>query len=117
MPSDIGLTCEDNCWENLTNLEQIENAKVAWTEKFLTNLFQRTPNLVPENITEELVDFSWQTTKKMREFMEQNRNAKQPSNHKEYPGKMDHTTCLTFTIGNGIDLMREFNKPISPVPK
>jgi hypothetical protein len=40
-------------------------------------------------------------TQRTRDFMEGNPGKKQPADYKAFPGKMDHTTCLGYEVGNG----------------
>lgn len=45
-----------------------------------------------------LVDHAALTTRSSRTFLEQKPNDKLPSDYREYPGKMDHSTCVTFRV-------------------
>jgi len=40
------------------------------------------------------------TTKATRSFMEQNPGSPQSSDYKEYPGKVDHSTCVVMKVGH-----------------
>ncbi|KAF2077306.1 hypothetical protein CYY_001372 [Polysphondylium violaceum] len=53
----------------------------------------------PSDITKKLIDHCSKVTHNAREFMEKFPNKKQPHDYREFPGKMDHTTCITFQIG------------------
>ncbi|EGG23063.1 hypothetical protein DFA_05193 [Cavenderia fasciculata] len=53
----------------------------------------------PSDITQKLIEHCSQVTHRARDFMEKFPNKKQPNDYREYPGKMDHTTCVTFQIG------------------
>jgi len=33
--------------------------------------------------------------------MEKNPNTPQPSDYEKFPGKMDHTTCISFNVPDG----------------
>jgi len=56
-------------------------------------------NLTPQDIAFKLVRHCVVTTQICRDFMEQNPNLKQPSDYKKYPGKIDHSTCISFKVG------------------
>jgi hypothetical protein len=45
-----------------------------------------------------LLDYCWGITTKSRVFMEGERHARLPSNSNEYPGKLDHATCICLRI-------------------
>lgn len=57
-------------------------------------------NSTPSSITDRLIGHCLEVTRKAREFMEKNPNKKQPVDYIEFPGKMDHTTCVTFLVGH-----------------
>jgi len=52
----------------------------------------------PKTIGTKLLKHSINVTKKSRIYLEQNPTKREPSDHSLYPGKMDHTTCLTFRV-------------------
>ncbi|KYR02720.1 protein phosphatase 2C-related protein [Tieghemostelium lacteum] len=54
----------------------------------------------PIDITSKLIDHCSKTTHRARDFMEKYPNKRQPNDYKEFPGKMDHSTCVTFQIGH-----------------
>jgi hypothetical protein len=38
-------------------------------------------------------------TRKTRDFMEANPTLREPESFKEFPGKMDHATCVCLSVG------------------
>jgi len=46
-----------------------------------------------------MIEYCSFTTKKMRDWMETHPNQSQPTNYKDFPGKMDHTTCIVVQAG------------------
>eukprot|EP01130_Rhizamoeba_saxonica_P018218 TRINITY_DN9045_c0_g1_i1.p1 TRINITY_DN9045_c0_g1~~TRINITY_DN9045_c0_g1_i1.p1 ORF type:complete len:1308 (+),score=321.61 TRINITY_DN9045_c0_g1_i1:4304-8227(+) len=51
-------------------------------------------NIQPSVMVDRIIEYCLETTRNTREFMENNPNLGQPKDYKEYPGKMDHTTCV-----------------------
>lgn len=52
-----------------------------------------------EDAINSLIDYSYELTKKSREFLENNPSKSEPEDQKEYPGKMDHTTGIFINVG------------------
>jgi len=63
-------------------------------EKMIAETEQKTS----EEITTKLMQNSIQVTSKSREFMEANPNEAEPKGYDRFPGKMDHTTCITIKV-------------------
>lgn len=96
-PTDLDLP--NKSWDELT-LDGVHKAKAAYMKKLLGGLiFSEGEEVTPASITESLMKHCWNVTSKSREFMEKNPNKKQPTDYVGFPGKMDHTTCITFVIG------------------
>eukprot|EP01111_Echinosteliopsis_oligospora_P010742 TRINITY_DN3407_c0_g1_i1.p1 TRINITY_DN3407_c0_g1~~TRINITY_DN3407_c0_g1_i1.p1 ORF type:complete len:354 (+),score=93.88 TRINITY_DN3407_c0_g1_i1:108-1169(+) len=57
-------------------------------------------DLSPAAITDRIIQHCKSVTSKSRDFMENNPNKRQPTDYIEFPGKMDHTTCVTLVIGH-----------------
>jgi len=53
----------------------------------------------PQIVTQKVLEYVSTITKDAREFMQNHPNDKQPRNIAQYPGKMDHTTCVTIRVG------------------
>lgn len=50
-------------------------------------------------VTESVINYALSTTSKLRSWMEDNPGRRQPKEAELYPGKLDHTTCLSVRIG------------------
>jgi len=76
--------------------------KNKFTKKYLAELFNLKTNntLYPTDITNTLLQHCWNTTKSSREYMETHPNEPQPKNTAQYSGKMDHSTAMSFVIGD-----------------
>ena len=55
--------------------------------------------IVPSSIVNKLLDHCTKLTKNGREWLESNPGKRMPFDYVKYPGKMDHTTCLAFQVG------------------
>eukprot|EP01113_Clastostelium_recurvatum_P014808 TRINITY_DN1810_c0_g1_i2.p1 TRINITY_DN1810_c0_g1~~TRINITY_DN1810_c0_g1_i2.p1 ORF type:complete len:1881 (-),score=513.21 TRINITY_DN1810_c0_g1_i2:37-5679(-) len=53
---------------------------------------------IPVHITRRLIKHAMETTQKSRDWMSCNKG-RLPEDYKTFPGKMDHITCLAFTVG------------------
>jgi serine/threonine protein phosphatase PrpC len=96
-PADLNLP--QKTWEELTT-DGLHRAKANYMKTLLGELiFNNGGPVTPTSITESLMKHCWAVTAKSREFMEKNPNKKQPTDYVGFPGKMDHTTCISFVIG------------------
>jgi serine/threonine protein phosphatase PrpC len=95
-PSDINLP--NKSWDELTG-EGLHKAKALYMKNLLGELIFNSDTVTPASITENLMKHCWAVTSKSREFMEKHPNKKQPTDYVGFPGKMDHTTCISFVIG------------------
>lgn len=55
--------------------------------------------VTPKSVTRALIKHALKMTSNTRTFMEQNPRKRQPEDQRNYPGKMDHTTCISFRVG------------------
>eukprot|EP01112_Ceratiomyxa_fruticulosa_P000907 TRINITY_DN1085_c0_g1_i1.p1 TRINITY_DN1085_c0_g1~~TRINITY_DN1085_c0_g1_i1.p1 ORF type:complete len:412 (+),score=76.02 TRINITY_DN1085_c0_g1_i1:415-1650(+) len=60
----------------------------------------KTPIPLPEEITSRIINHCVELTSKSRDFMQENPKSKQPSDFVSFPGKMDHTTCVTYKVSS-----------------
>eukprot|EP01102_Stenamoeba_stenopodia_P000881 TRINITY_DN10817_c0_g1_i3.p1 TRINITY_DN10817_c0_g1~~TRINITY_DN10817_c0_g1_i3.p1 ORF type:complete len:947 (-),score=208.52 TRINITY_DN10817_c0_g1_i3:107-2947(-) len=51
-----------------------------------------------EDVVENIINYSWKTTESSRVWMEENPRLKLPVDYQQFPGKMDHSTCLAFRM-------------------
>jgi len=52
----------------------------------------------PRTVTQALIKHAIKVTRATRTFMETNPTQRQPEDLLSYPGKMDHTTCVSFRV-------------------
>eukprot|EP00727_Mastigamoeba_balamuthi_P008227 m51a1_g4025 hypothetical protein (1123) ;mRNA; f:597392-606591 len=96
-PKDWNIAVET--WEEAAKSfpEKTTLAKSAYRNsqlrKIIAGLF-KDGKVTLEDVCKEVVGHAYNLTKPMREFMELNPKKRQPTDHKLYPGKQDHTTCL-----------------------
>jgi hypothetical protein len=56
-----------------------------------------TPNA--RSLMRSVINFCVRQTRSSREFMEQYTTQRLPTDYQQYPGSMDHLTCLAFQVG------------------
>jgi len=96
-------------WNDLTN-----EVSTLLREAFLTDLIAQLINDTDKSlheITKKLVNHAWKVTSKSREFMESHPNSNEPSGFLDWPGKMDHTTCLAILVQALGNKKSPHNKP------
>jgi len=64
-----------------------------------TNNTRKKRKLDVTTVIDVLLKHCVNITKTSREFMEQNSKAKLPPDFKQYPGKLDHATCVCLSVG------------------
>lgn len=67
----------------------------------------------PKEVTDRLVNHCITVTKTSRDYMENNQGKRLPEDYIEFPGKMDHTTCLCFRVGR-FPTLPDKGTPITP---
>jgi len=55
-------------------------------------------HLNPVTVTRRLLDTCLAQTEPIRSYMEVHPEQRQPSDNRQFPGKLDHTTCLSFIV-------------------
>ena len=113
LPSEIGIQVENDSWDVIKN-EKTDKYNLLisnWVENYITEKCCPTKPYTVTSITQSLLQNSIDVTSNMRNFMETNRGKKVPSDYKLYPGKVDHTTCLSLKITQSINK----NKNWTPV--
>eukprot|EP01113_Clastostelium_recurvatum_P025590 TRINITY_DN3079_c0_g1_i1.p1 TRINITY_DN3079_c0_g1~~TRINITY_DN3079_c0_g1_i1.p1 ORF type:complete len:615 (+),score=152.58 TRINITY_DN3079_c0_g1_i1:233-2077(+) len=83
-------------WDDVDATRSFQ-AKDHYATHFLENLLEEVPG--PEDAAQRLLDHCKQLTQKSRDYMENNQGKRLPENYVEFPGKMDHTTCLCLRVG------------------
>jgi len=96
VPADLNLPNKN--WEELShdNLLQI---KAEYMRTLLRDIIFSDEDLTPGSITQRLINHCLEVTRKSREYMEEDPARRQPNDYIAYPGKMDHTTVVTFIVG------------------
>jgi CRP-like cAMP-binding protein len=123
LPSELGL--EGDSWDTQTDWKRVEEVKTTYVcEKIRSLVFgtrtkeedenptqddslsspialatsSRPTSLSVSEIVEKLISHAISTTDSSREFMEAYPDRILPKDYKQYPGKLDHTTCLALKI-------------------
>lgn len=98
MPKEFNLSGDK--WDD------VDPAKAIFAKNaYITELFQSMLKVAdgepptPKDVTDRLVNHCIEVTKKSREYMENNQGRRLPEDYVEFPGKMDHTSCLCFRVG------------------
>jgi len=115
-PRDFDIECDS--WENVTDVDILENCKnthrLRLFEKIIFNNLDATvrkrttsvaearvfkPIPSPLETVQCLVNYCKETCKAASEWMSANPKSRLPKDYRLYPGKMDHTTCVCFVVG------------------
>lgn len=119
-PKNIGLT-EGLTWKDV-DADESQVRKLHWTLRFLQEQFfciQPLYAITAKWLCRRLLRHTQDLTQKCRDFMESHPHAAQPKNYSDFPGKMDHTTCIVFRVGffpSPEELQPEDDSIPSPVP-
>ncbi len=121
-PQQLNIPAKDNTWENVESVDNAFKVKSEWMSVFMAKIisnqnpdpnslewhgFQQTvpwENITVSSLVDALVDHSVKVTQVSRDFMLQNPEKQVPPNPKLYPGKMDHSSCVAFRVGNPFSL-------------
>eukprot|EP01124_Arcella_intermedia_P032476 TRINITY_DN7584_c0_g1_i1.p1 TRINITY_DN7584_c0_g1~~TRINITY_DN7584_c0_g1_i1.p1 ORF type:complete len:1143 (-),score=332.48 TRINITY_DN7584_c0_g1_i1:53-3106(-) len=87
-------------WDDLPN-SVIEMVKSTYACSLMEKIL--LDSKTPKSIVSALIHHAESETRKSREYMEANPNEKEPNDYKSFPGKMDHTSCICFSIGYKLD--------------
>eukprot|EP01102_Stenamoeba_stenopodia_P000975 TRINITY_DN10885_c0_g1_i1.p1 TRINITY_DN10885_c0_g1~~TRINITY_DN10885_c0_g1_i1.p1 ORF type:complete len:530 (+),score=88.89 TRINITY_DN10885_c0_g1_i1:281-1870(+) len=110
-PKAVNIPLDD--WEEVVkNVDEVVEKKTKYATDFLEKMF-KDGEVTPLAVTARLLEHARNITKPGRVFMETNPNKRVPRDEVSYPGKMDHTTCLSFRITT---LQETARKPRPPVP-
>lgn len=97
IPADLKLP--NKSWEEL-NHDSLLKIKSDFMKDLLCELVFSQTDITPSTITDRLISHCLEATRKSREYMEEDTSRKQPMDYIAFPGKMDHTTCVTFLVGH-----------------
>ncbi|PRP83135.1 cyclophilin B [Planoprotostelium fungivorum] len=92
-PSEEGLQVPENQWENMPDLDLYMSKRM---EQKITQLTAGSTD--PEEANQKILDYCFNLTQPLRDLYTRVDN---PGKYdvKEYPGKPDHTTCITIKVG------------------
>jgi len=101
-PQSLGVEPQQLLMDELTwndvNDKRCQTAKTQFRARLVSMLMSQH-NWTVQNVTTRLLKHSLNVTKKTREWMQSNPRKREPTNYAQYPGKMDHTTCLAIRVG------------------
>jgi len=97
MPKEFNLSGDK--WEDLDPAKAMYAKNAYITDLLIRILKSGDDTPTPKQIAERLVTHCIDVTRKSREYMENNQGKRLPEDYVEFPGKMDHTTCLCFRVG------------------
>jgi hypothetical protein len=98
LPSDLGLVVPNNEWKHVDS-EEANRIKTRFQLDTLAALLNRNKEKTPFFFTHSLIQHCFKLTHKARNYMEKNPTKAEPNDHTEYPGKMDHATCIAYRVG------------------
>jgi hypothetical protein len=100
-PRDIGVSC--NSWnEFFEHDSEAMDIKSDWSLKFAeSQVFQGDfSRMLPKDIVATMIRHAVNLTAKGREWMQTHVGNPLPTDYEAFPGKMDHTTCVAFSVGH-----------------
>jgi serine/threonine protein phosphatase PrpC len=95
-PDNIGLGLTAKTWREL-NRSVAEEAKDRFRAEFIRKFIKQGHN-TPVKLANALLQHCITTTQASRQFMETHPTTPHPENPKEFPGKMDHSTCVVYEV-------------------
>eukprot|EP01100_Stratorugosa_tubuloviscum_P000277 TRINITY_DN1059_c3_g1_i1.p1 TRINITY_DN1059_c3_g1~~TRINITY_DN1059_c3_g1_i1.p1 ORF type:complete len:784 (+),score=357.85 TRINITY_DN1059_c3_g1_i1:16-2367(+) len=100
-PNEIGHTATD--WTELSEADCLA-LKSSYVSQFMLSKVaeaqksQTEPAGIAKALTNSIIEHCITITSNSREYMEKNPKGRSPASRKTYPGKMDHTTVVTFLV-------------------
>jgi len=96
-PKELDLNVKE--WSELP--DRGEEVKAKYRVNLLKKIIQSVPeqNRNPKELTAAVLEHCLQTNQKSTNWMVANPTKRIPTNYLEYPGKMDHTTCVCIRVG------------------
>lgn len=101
LPKDCGLTYEN--WSDIESTELMEVKTKSRCKEMQSLLSSQLEKPHPLDICDIVVNHCKTVTANVRDYMENNPDGVEPNNFVEYPGKMGHTTLLTFEVKGSVD--------------
>lgn len=100
LPKDIKI--EFDSWSEIPS-QVACSLKSKFALRLLKSLLlkdeKRNFKLTPKHCVNVLIHHAQNVTKSTRDWVFVNPQAKLPTNYRKLPGKLDHTTCVTFEVG------------------
>eukprot|EP01124_Arcella_intermedia_P024238 TRINITY_DN4034_c0_g1_i4.p1 TRINITY_DN4034_c0_g1~~TRINITY_DN4034_c0_g1_i4.p1 ORF type:complete len:1514 (-),score=449.67 TRINITY_DN4034_c0_g1_i4:136-4677(-) len=104
---------EGKTWKDITDIPNPEllDSVYHYKNNYITQKFESLlkelveeqslslENVQCSQIAQKIINYCKQVTLTTRDYMEKNPNNNQPSSFKDFPGKVDHTTCLVIKVG------------------
>lgn len=85
-------------WEKIKSNSEVEAVSSSFRTKFLRQLLSTT-GYIPSEIVNAVISHCVNATQSSRDWMHNNPGKRLPRDYVKFPGKMDHTTCVCFTVG------------------
>lgn len=101
VPKDLGLV--GDTFLSWKSIPKSDGAEIRTTHmcKTLCGIIEKLQTKSPILIAKAVVSYCQEVTEKSREWMEQNPDSTLGSqSYHEFPGKMDHCTCLAVRVGS-----------------
>lgn len=118
-PQQVDPECDAASWSDLSH-KKCEKLKSKFMCKQIGELLNGENNKLvdkasPKEFANNLIAYTTFVTSKSRSYMELDEKAMEPKNYVEFPGKMDHATCVAARVGPYIPstLVRGPKKPPS----
>lgn len=86
-------------WEQLDSNTSAELRAACRTRTLEQIIDAGDPALSARSIMRSIVNYCIRQTRASREYLEQNSAQRLPTDYSQYPGIMDHLTCLAFQVG------------------
>jgi len=93
-------------WQK-ADIVDVNKVKDEWRSKFFLDQIvgaAKKDDITPAFIVKALMKHCRTTTKSSRDWMQVHPNERLPDDPTRFPGKMDHTTCVAFTVGKKTNL-------------
>eukprot|EP01121_Diplochlamys_sp_Union-15-3_P007951 TRINITY_DN2068_c0_g1_i1.p1 TRINITY_DN2068_c0_g1~~TRINITY_DN2068_c0_g1_i1.p1 ORF type:complete len:405 (+),score=66.34 TRINITY_DN2068_c0_g1_i1:92-1306(+) len=109
-PRDFGI--ENDNWKHVdqklaSDIKQKYECDTL--SKIIEDSYNDDGSVTLEQVTQHLIKYCLETTENGRRFMELNPKAPLEHDYLKYPGKMDHTTCVTLRGGRSVSSKKKAN--------
>jgi len=114
-PESLGLIPKDlsrfnigqyKTWDEVPMRDAIR-VKSQYSCQYMKGMLDSCKEESPSEYTNIIVDHCIKTTDNSRKWMEQNPDKAEPKDYKNFPGKMDHATCLSLRVNDSNELRRK----------